>query len=374
MPMPEPELLAKPVSPEAALAFWQAKVPMTREQAIALGERERWRAFYVAGLCRLDQIQSVHAALGEALKNGESLADFQGRIGTVIDSEGWNSYRVENIFRTNMQTAYSAGRYTKMQEVKQARPYWQYITVEDKRRRPSHAVLHGLVYPADHDFWGTNYPPNGFRCRCCVRSLSERQVKKLGLTVQSEMPGDSQWTDPKNGMEYHVARPGADDGFRNNPGKDWMESLLTVAADKLESAAPPVATAAVRMLAHGGFADWAKKPEGNFPLAVLKKEDASSMGSRVSVAKISPATYAKQMKHHPELTTSDYLLAQDAVEYGEKYKQDARNMAFILNQPGGVVVIVKATQIGDELYVTSLRRLSRDDAKRARIIEQLKKK
>lgn len=69
--------------------------------------------------------------------------------------------RVENIFRTNMQVAYSAGRYKKMQAVKASRPYWQYIAVMDKRVRPSHAILHEKVYPADHEFWSSNYPPNG---------------------------------------------------------------------------------------------------------------------------------------------------------------------------------------------------------------------
>jgi hypothetical protein len=37
------------------------------------------------------------------------------------------------------------------------------------------------------------------------------------------MPGDSMYTDPKTGMESHVARPGADDGWRSNPGKTWVE-------------------------------------------------------------------------------------------------------------------------------------------------------
>lgn len=41
----------------------------------------------------------------------------------------------------------------------------------DRRVRPSHAILDGKVYPADHEFWATHYPPNGFRCRCGVRTL-----------------------------------------------------------------------------------------------------------------------------------------------------------------------------------------------------------
>lgn len=373
MALPKAEILAEPVSPDAAIAFWKQRAQLTSKEAKALGEGARSRAFYVTGLAELDMVNLVHAGLGEALESGETLADFKKRIGTVIEAEGWHGHRVATIFRTNMQTAYSAGRYVKQQAVKQTLPYWRYVTAGDSSVRPSHAILHGKVFPTDHPFWDENYPPNGFRCRCGVLALSKGQVKRRGLQVESEMPGDSQYTDPKTGMEYHVARPGADAGFRNNPGKDWLAGLLSASVEKLESAPQPLAAAFVRRIVAGGFDAWTKNPQQAFPLAVLAGADAARIGSTARVARLSPETWAKQMKHHPELALADYALAQDAVEHGEKHSQDAKNTAFVLNQPGGVVVIVKATQIGDELYVTSLRRLSRDEEKRERIVEQLKK-
>jgi hypothetical protein len=97
------------------------------------------------------------------------------------------------------------------------------MTVGDERTRPSHALLNKLVYPADHEFWDENYPPNGHRCRCGVRTLSARQVEKEGLAVQTAMPGPGVYKDPKTGMEYHVGSPGADNGWRNNPGKTWRQ-------------------------------------------------------------------------------------------------------------------------------------------------------
>ena len=54
--------------------------------------------------------------------------------------------------------------------------------------RPTHAILHEKVYPADHEFRDANYPPNGFRCRCTVVTLSERQARAQGLPVETEMP------------------------------------------------------------------------------------------------------------------------------------------------------------------------------------------
>lgn len=223
--LPTAEILAHPVQPEAAQAFWQSRASMTREEAEKLGKGAKARAFYVSGLTEHDMVETVRAAIGEALAHGETLQGFKARIADVVERAGWQSHRIENIFRTNMQTAYAAGRYAKMQAVKEQRPYWQYYTIEDRRTRPSHAVLHGLVYPADHEFWGRNYPPNGFRCRCGVRTLSAAQVEAQGLTVQKAMPTDTVWTDPVTRMEHHVQMPGADKGFQGNVGKNWLEGL-----------------------------------------------------------------------------------------------------------------------------------------------------
>ena len=238
--LPDPEIIAGGVPPDAAIEFWKWRAKLTDEEAAALGEEAKHRAFYVTGLAKHDLVQLVSDGIEEALKNGETLPRFKERIMAAIQTQGWHDYRIENIFRTNLQTAYAAGRYKKMQAVKASRPYWQYMAVMDKRVRPSHAMLHGKVYPADHEFWASNYPPNGFRCRCCARTLSEHQVKKMHLPVETEMPKAGVWTDPKTGMEYFVHFPGADKGFKNNPGKDWVESGLDLKKHGLKDTAPPV--------------------------------------------------------------------------------------------------------------------------------------
>ncbi|CAH8721330.1 hypothetical protein HTL2_006310 [Paenibacillus melissococcoides] len=48
--------------------------------------------------------------------------------------------------------------------------------------------MHGRVFRADDPIWNTWYPPNGFRCRCTVRTLSERQVRERGLKVETTPP------------------------------------------------------------------------------------------------------------------------------------------------------------------------------------------
>lgn len=218
-------ILGTGVKPEEALKYWESKISVPDYVAKEMAENAKARAFYVTGLAQRDQVELVRKAIGEALENGETFTSFRDRINEIIGNGGWHDHRIENIFRTNMQTAYSVGRYSEQTRLKDVFPYWQYVAIEDKRTRPSHVVLNGLVYPADHEFWNTNYPPNGFRCRCGVQSLTAKQVERKGLPIEKEMPKAMMYTDPKTKMEYHVAFPGADPGFRNNAGKDWMSGI-----------------------------------------------------------------------------------------------------------------------------------------------------
>jgi hypothetical protein len=80
--------------------------------------------------------------------------------------------------------------------------------------------MDGKVFPADHSFWDTWYPPNGFRCRCSVRSLSENQVKSKGLEISDTIP---EYVEPPG----QLARPLIPDpGFAYNPAKSqWQPDL-----------------------------------------------------------------------------------------------------------------------------------------------------
>jgi len=211
-----------------AQAFWADKKIVTRKEFDALSERARARAFTVTGLSAQDQLADVHAAMARAMEGGETLADFQGRIADIIEQQGWTgqrAWRVDNIFRTNLQSAYQAGRYVQMQRAAKTRPYWRYVAVQDSRTRPSHSALHGLVYPADHDFWSRFYPPNGFRCRCSVQTLSAKQVEERGYEVQKDWSGIIEPVDPRTGERLPPVRPAPDKGFAQNTAEDWLADL-----------------------------------------------------------------------------------------------------------------------------------------------------
>jgi SPP1 gp7 family putative phage head morphogenesis protein len=223
------KVVPEPLSFEEALAWWRDKVPMTPAQFAKLAREVKAKAFTVARVTKLDLVREVYNLIEKALAEGTTFAEFKSAAREVFDKKGWAGlapYRLENVFRTNVQTAYAVGRYRQMIDpaVLEDRPFWMYDAVNDRRTRPSHMAMDGLVYPADHPFWDTWYPPNGYRCRCSVRSLSESQVRRRGLAVQAELP-------------TVAGRPLLPDpGFQANPAKATWEPELSKCPKELRKA------------------------------------------------------------------------------------------------------------------------------------------
>lgn len=226
---------------EEALEYWADKVKMPAKEFYALAEAYRARAFTVSGVAMGDMMDRIFQSIEQALAEGTAYEAWASSMSDVWEAKGWTGYsawRVDNIFRTNVQTAYSVGRYKQMDRVKEGRPYWQYSAVNDSRTRPTHLALHGRVYRADSPFWDSFYPPNGFRCRCTVKSLSDRQVKKRELEVQ-EWDGVGELiepVDPVTGATLPARPLMPDKGFEGNPGKEYWKPDLSKYPDRLRQA------------------------------------------------------------------------------------------------------------------------------------------
>lgn len=163
-----PNMTLTPLPFEEAIAFFSDKLPLTAAEFYALADAARARAFTVARVTGMDVITDIHNAIGRALEAGETLKDFQGRLSDIMAARGWEGltpWHAETVFRNNIQTAYSVGRHEQMTAAVDRFPYWEYDAVNDAATRPTHAAHDGKVYPADHPFWDTWYPPNGHRCR-----------------------------------------------------------------------------------------------------------------------------------------------------------------------------------------------------------------
>ncbi|MBU0972308.1 MAG: phage head morphogenesis protein, partial [Proteobacteria bacterium] len=207
-----------------AVNFWESKVKLSPSGYRKLSDEAKMKAFAVAGIAKGDELETVYNALGQAIEGNINFEDFKTQCSTIFEKRGWtgiSSWRVDNIFRTNVQAAYMAGRWKQASAASDLRPYGQYSAVNDRRTRPTHTALHGVTYPLDHPFWDTWWPLNGFRCRCNVKTLSERQVKKRGIKVQTEdITGKLvEPVDYRTGNKLPARLLMPDPGFMYHPGK-----------------------------------------------------------------------------------------------------------------------------------------------------------
>ncbi len=101
-----------------------------------------------------------------------------------------------------------AGRFQSQLENIDDRPYWQYVAILDGRTRPSHRAMNGKVFRYDDPFWGSFYPPNGWGCRCRVVALSQDNLAKGGIKVESsegKLGSTSKLVSEKTGEMREVA-------------------------------------------------------------------------------------------------------------------------------------------------------------------------
>ncbi|MBU5312229.1 minor capsid protein [Tissierella carlieri] len=178
---------------EEAVNYFKGKIPIKASEFYKLAEEYKSLAFTVSGYSKTQVLNKFYEELLKAIEEGTTMKDFKDKMNEFLEKKGYDgitNFQADNIFRTNIQTAYQVGHYKQMTspEVLKYRPYWQYDAVNDKHTRPSHLAMDGRVYRADDPIWDTWYPPNGYRCRCGVKTLSERQVKERGLTIETGTP------------------------------------------------------------------------------------------------------------------------------------------------------------------------------------------
>ena len=196
---------------DEAIKFFKDKVTVPKEVFRELTDEAKVAAFSSVQIARADIMLDVQNEIDRALKQGIAFDTFKKNL--IIKEMGWGGdlpYRLDTIFRTNIQTAYNAGHFQQQQVVKDTRPFLEYVAVLDANTRPSHAAQDGKVFPIDHPYWSKWTPPNGFECRCTTRQLSDAEVKREGLKVLSKEPK----TQP-------------DTGFAVNPGKVAHEPNLS---------------------------------------------------------------------------------------------------------------------------------------------------
>ena len=193
------------LAPKDAIEFFRAKgFKITWDWRETLNDANR-AVFHVAKAINLSVLQDIRNEVDKAISKGTTFGDFKKDLEPKLAAKGWTGkkyltnpktgvkelvelgtpHRLETIYRTNTQSAYNAGRWESQLRNKDSRPFLQYIAIDDGATRPNHRAQNGTVKSIDSSYWSTWYPPNGYNCRCRVRSLSKEQAEKIDTGAKS---------------------------------------------------------------------------------------------------------------------------------------------------------------------------------------------
>lgn len=231
-----------------AIDFFQSKVPLPSGAHTDLVHAMHDRAFVIAGVTRQDVLTEVQGLVEKAMKEGTPLKAFQTQFERAIQGK-WvprNQAGVENaawrarvIYETNIRTAYAAGRWQQLHDLKKTHPFWVYRHGDSRRPRLQHLNWDRLTLKADDPWWQTHYPPNGWGCRCYVDAADEIDLEDMGKSGPDPSPKDGLQTVKFGGREIQVPA-GVDPGWGYAPGGNGNQGLLRA----LANGNPPMAAQA----------------------------------------------------------------------------------------------------------------------------------
>lgn len=216
--MPDPFSAGFGLSFEEAVAFAERRgITLPDEYYNELTGQARRMATTVSGMAGLDQIERVIASLTEAFARGQTLREWQQWA--LLQEWALPKPRLETIFRTNIQTAYSAGHWRSFLQQQDRRPYLMWSAINDARVRPNHLAMDGVIAPVGAPIWHLWHVPAGFSCRCSQISLSHEQAIARGYDPNRPLPS---------------VQPDA--GFANAGPLAAEDTLAQLAADKSATA------------------------------------------------------------------------------------------------------------------------------------------
>jgi len=302
-----------------AIDHYRSKVRLPTQSWTDLWEGQHARAFVVAGAMKDDLLADIQASIGSALEQGTTLQQFRKEFDQIVARHGWpynggRNWRTRVIFETNLRTAYQAGRYKQQQAIAHRRPYWRYKHNDAvEHPRPQHVAWDGMVLRHDDPFWSTHYPPNGWGCGCRVETLAERDMKRLGTTIDQAPP--IEWEEKTVGIRGPNPRvvkvpKGIDPGWGYNVGEAaWGRNLSQQSMDAWK--------------AQGAKAWQSLTPQG-----------------------WAEAGRIERLPIHPGHKLGSRLTETEAVKEALKQQLKGNEKVF---KPGGLPVLVNAETLGDHI-------------------------
>jgi SPP1 gp7 family putative phage head morphogenesis protein len=93
----------------------------------------------------------------------------------------WSRAYADTVYRTNLTSAYTAGRFRQQEGVSDVIGAFGFRSRRDDSTRPNHRAAEGLIAPPHDIIWERLSPPLGYNCRCSLRLVSRFELERLGL-------------------------------------------------------------------------------------------------------------------------------------------------------------------------------------------------
>lgn len=352
--------------------------------------REHALAFTVARTAGFDVLDDIRAAVRKAVVDRIPFSDFRDQLVPVLKAKGWwgekrvvdprigeiakvqlgSLRRLDLIYDANIRSAEAAGDWARIQRVVDVLPYLEYLTSTSERKRPLHLSWVGTTLLASDSWWSTHYPPNGWRCKCRVRSRAvPREDAKLTRPPLNLRP----WTNGTTG-ESRLVPAGIDPGWDNNPGRVREQMAGRRLVDRLDAMGSEARREAVKRLRadpvftyvteNGARFDYQRRldPEQagagrlRWPAAVVSPQLANRLGTPSRVATLSVADAAKIQAQHPEVSAGFWPRLQDILDEPDAVDMKGGKIG-VWKRIDGIAwrIILKASTEG-EIFVNSVYR------------------
>ena len=394
-----PQVHSPSPAPKEALEYFRF-----RGLRVGFDYRDVWQeehalAFTVAKAMETDLLQDIRAALDRAVGEGGTFRRFRKELTPVLKKRGWwgkkemrdpltgetvraqlgSPRRLRTIYRANLRAARAAGVWDRAQRTKRTHPYFLYEPGPRKRNRHDHEAWGGTLLPVDHPWWNDHFPPNGWRCRCRVRPLTEAEARRRGGPTDPPPRREVDWRNERTGRIEQVDE-GLDPAWATNPGKHRAHGPLGYLKEELDADEAAFARAAIEsVLTSPILVHFRGRPHGDLAAGVYDPEVRGWFGARTQLARFPDRIMDKQegrhpdprLDGHPKLTLAEYRLLPDIIakpEYVLRYPPtgrpvDAATVARRLNlirSIGGVFynAVSECTEDGTKVEIISFHRIN----------------
>lgn len=229
-----------------ALSWFRDKLDIPTTKWDELAGEAHGKGFMSAGAYQADLLAELRQMTDRAIAGGIDIREFRRQFRPLVERYGWAlqgggpAWRSDLIWRTNISTAYQAGRWQQFETA--GVEYLKYVHNDGVRNpRPNHLAMDGLILPRTDPFWQINYPPNGWGCKC-------RAV-------------------PATRAEYEAARPELrtrpedwqsmpDKGWDCNVGTAGKQQLADALAEKMLRMPESIARAWMQAIVQMGLESW----------------------------------------------------------------------------------------------------------------------